>query len=82
MEGQHMEVGPDSGVRTHTPGLGGRVLDLEAGGIGVTEPWRGTGLDRNHIPRVLAVASEGNGLNLGLGRGSYLSLGSNVILLR
>ena len=66
-----MEVGSDSGVRTRSPGLGQRVVDLEVGSTGATEPWCGNDQEQNHIPRDLAVASDGNGLNLGLGQGSY-----------
>ena len=66
-----MEAGPDSGVRTRSPGLGQRVVDLEVGSAGATEPGGGKGLERNLISLDLVLASNGNGLNLGLGRGSY-----------
>ena len=46
-----MEVGPDSGVRTQSPGLGQRVVDLEVGSAGATEPWGGKGLEqKSHLP--------------------------------
>ena len=41
-----MEVGPDSGVRTGSPGLGQRVVDLEVGSAGATKPWGGRGLEQ------------------------------------
>ena len=74
MEGQHMEIGPDSGVRTRSPGLGQRVVDLEVGSARATKPWGGKGQEQNLIPQVLVLMSDGNGLNLGLGRGSYFIL--------
>ena len=46
-----MEVGPDSGVRTRSPGLGQRVVDLGVGSAGATEPWGGKGLEqKSHLP--------------------------------
>ena len=46
-----MEVGPDSGVRTRSPGLGQRVVDLEVVSAGATEPWGGRGLEqKSHLP--------------------------------
>ena len=46
-----MEVGPDSGVRTRSPGLGQRAVDLEVGSAGATKPWGGRGLEqKSHLP--------------------------------